>query len=492
MRLILLALVMFFVLSWVPSARAGKGPRQWTFIRMDYARNEKLQQLRRFCDHIHDRAASLRHDEILIEFFDVNRKYDDILRNGPPPDKLTRTVQDFRKQLADYYINNYLCFYDLLFVDKSGFVVYTIRKEPDYHTNLLQDDSSYKPLADALRRRPEEETFIDFRYYAPSQKPAAFFVEPVHHKEEHIGWIIAQCAINKVNSLFAGAEQLGATGEAFLVNRQGYMLTESTFQGESSILKKRLDDKNIDAKFREKKGHKTVTDYRGVTAITSFEVFDFLGTQWLVVVKVDETQIVTEHFKQHRRYYMDVITDALASLPVAGSEAAGGDLGGELIRVDMDEFRRADHGESLQTVGVSTCTAVIASCPGKFGYMAHISPFDKLYGGDATNLLGHIIKKIKTYDIYKYERYGVHFAIVANHFDSLGGVVNKLVDEGFQLSQINVLYHPDAKSANVRYEYSIDRTSVEWVLAETRVGRIGQDGSDAHNLGAIVKEHLDD
>lgn len=249
----------------------------------------------------------------------------------------------------------------------------------------------------------------------------------------------------------------------------------------------------IDMKFREKRGNKVVTDYRGCTALTSFEVFDFLGTQWLVVVKVDETQIVTEHFKQHRRYYMEVITERLASLPAAGIEEAGGKPGKDHIRVDMDEFRRAGHGESLLTLGVSTCTAVIASCPGKFAYMAHVGPYDKVYGGDATNLIGHIITKIKMYDIYKYERHGVRFIIVANHFDSLGRIVDKLVDEGFQLSQINVLYHPGAKSASrVRYDYPSDRTSVEWVLAETNGARIKQRGSDAHNLGAIVKERLDD
>ena len=59
---------------------------------------------------------------------------------------------------------------------------------------------------------------------------------------------------------------------------------------------------------------------------------------------------------------------------------------------------------SLQTLGVSTCTAVIATYPGKFGYMAHVSPLDSVYGGNVTDLVGLITKKIKTYDIYKYER----------------------------------------------------------------------------------------
>lgn len=441
---------------------------------------------------MHDRAVCLGRDEALIDFFEVNRKYHDILRKGPPPAEVRRRIEELRNGTIDYYANNYLCFYDLLFVDTSGFVFYTIRKEPDYHANLLRDDSSYAQLADALRSHPQEETFIDFHYFAPSQEPAAFFIEPVRRNNELIGWIVAQCAINRVNSLFAGAEQLGPTGEAFLVNRGGYMLTESTFEGESSILRKHLDDKNINSKFRERRGHKIVTDYRGCTALTSFEVFDFLGTQWLVVTKVDEAQIVTEHFKQHRRYYMDVITEHLASLCAEDIEASERKANEDCIRVDMDEFRRAGHGESLLTVGVSTCTAVVASYPGKFGYMAHVSPYDKVYGGDATNLLGHILMKIKMYDIYKYERYGIRFTIVANHFNSLGKIVDKLVDEGFELSQINVLYYPGVKANSVRYECCNNCTSVEWLSAETGGKRIEQHGNDAQNLGEIVKERLDD
>jgi len=493
LRHILLPLVMSLAFAGVPSALAGKGPCDWAFVNLEYARNEKVEQLRRFCDYIHERVTCLRHDEALIEFFYVNLKYTDTVHNDSLPDKVHRRIEELRQDAIDYYANTYLCFYDLLFVDTSGFVFYTIRKESDYHANLLQDDPSFKHLTDVLRRCPQEETFIDFHCYAPSQESAAFFVEPVRRKGEHIGWVIAQCAVNKVNSLFAGAQTLGATGETLLIDRGGYLLTESNFEGESTILKKRLDNKNIDAKFREKQGNKVVTDYRGCTALTSFEVLDFLGTQWLVVAKVDEAQIISEHFKQHRRYYMEVITKHIASCPATGDEIPGGKIDKDHIRVDMDEFRRAGHGETLLTLGVSTCTAVIASYPGKFAYMAHVSPYDKAYGRDGTDLLGHIATKVKMYDIYKHERHAIRFIIVANHFDSLGRIVDKLVDEGFHLSQINVLYHPNAKSASiVKYDYSDDHTSVEWALAETDGVKIKQTDSDAYNLGAIVKKHLDD
>ena len=158
----------------------------------------------------------------------------------------------------------------------------------------------------------------------------------------------------------------------------------------------------------------------------------------------------------------------------------------------MDEFVKADHGELLKTIGVSTCTAVIATYPGKFGYMAHISPYDKMYGGKGTNLLGHIIKKIKVYDIYKFERQHVHFTIIARHLDSLENIVDKLISEGFLLSQINILHYPKAKCANVIFDYSNNRTLVEWIMETNAQTKITQSVCNDNNLGVIVKQFIED
>jgi hypothetical protein len=333
--------------------------------------------------------------------------------------------------------------------------------------------------------------FVSFHHYAASDEPAAFFIEPVRNDGEHTGWFVLQCAINKINSLFAGVEQLGETGEAFLVNRAGYLLTESSFEGDATILKKQLDDRNIEAKFTEGRGRRIVTDYRGFPVLSSFEVFDFLGTQWLVVAKMDEAQVVTEYFQQHRKYYIDRIIQHLSDRPLSPSGPRRPLADRKIIRVDMDEFVRANHGELLQTLGVSTCTAVIATYPGKFAYLAHVSPHDRLYGGDATNLLGHVLKKIKTFDIYKHQRRHVRFLVVARHLDSLPHIVEKLADEGFLLSQISMMYHPGADCANVTCDYCEDCVSIEWRLRATPAQPCIHRACDAQNLGQIVKQHMD-
>lgn len=486
-RALIVALAMAVSADLSQEARADHSPYEWAAVRLDYARKEKVGQLERFCRRIHNLATDARVDEMLGRFYDVNLKCFDLSRQGPLPEALSRKAGQFREAFNQYYIENWLSFYDILFVDTRGIVFYSMRRDANFGKNLFEGDLADTPLADCLRHSPEDETFIDFHYCSVSGEPAAFFVEPVHRGGKLAGWIVLQCAINKINSLFAGTEKLGETGETFLVNHEGYMLTESNFEGSSTILRKQLSSDNIRAKFRERQGHRTVVDYRGFTALTSFQVVEFLGTEWLVVAKVDESQITTEHFMQHRDYYGERVIKHLAELPAGDSRELLESHERRIVRVDMDEFVKADHGELLKTLGVSTCTAVVATYPGKFGYLAHISPLDRIYDTDGTNLLGHIVKKIKTYDVYKYERRRVRFVIVATHFNSLDNVVNKLVDEGFLLSQISVLHHAQAKCANVTYDYSEDQICVEWVLDRANRSTNVHHGDDAHNLETVVK-----
>ena len=465
-----------------------KGPYNWALIRLDYARQAKVMQLRSFCDRMHGLARQAARDELVTPCFDINLQYSQAIAKGPVPEALIRRVAELREGFSAYYIQNYFAFYDILFVSVQGDVFYTIRKEADLGVNLLKDGPADSALVQCLKTVPREEAFVDFHYHRSSSKPAAFFVEPVFRDGVHLGWIVLQCAISKVNTLLAWMDELGQTGETFLVNRHGYMLTESNFEGASTILNKRLDDRNVQAKFAEGHGHRTVTDYRGRTALTSFEVVEYLGTKWLVVAKMDADEIVTDHYVQYRRYYADRLLCCLKAAPPVPFRQVPTLDPVETLQVDMDEFLKADSGQRLHTFGVSTCTGILAAYPDKFAYLAHISPKDKLYGSGDTNLLGPMIKRIKGFDIYRCQRHRVVFVVVARHYDTLLAIIDKLVEEGFLLSQIHVMCRPDAESATISYDYPGDNLVVTWRSAGEG-GRMGAHTiADAVNAGQIIQD----
>jgi len=468
-------------------ARADRSPYEWALIQLDYARQQKAQELRAFCDRVHALAQKMAQDALVLSCFDINRKYSEALEKGAIPEALSTSVAQLREGFRSYYIDNYLAFYDILFVDLQGNVFYTIRKESDLNQNVLRDHVRTGALSDCLKTKPTREAFLDFCNYGPSSEPAAFFVEPVYKENDLNGWIVLQCAVNKLNTLFAWTDSLGKTGETFLVNREGFMPTESNFEGSSTILAKRLDDRNIQAKFSEGRGHRTVTDYRGYTALTSFEVVEFLGTSWLVVAKMDKHEIITRYYAQHRRYFGDRLLDYLRDAPLPKLRDDPPTKAKKVLRVDMDEFVKADHGERLRTFGISTCTGFLAAYQGRFAYLAHISPKDKIYGSDDTNLLGKMLKKIKTFDVYPCDTHRIVFVVVATHLDSLLAIVDKLVEEGFLLSQIRMMYNPRAHSGGISYDPLQNDLRVDWRLPKTPDVRRVHRMVDATSLEEIIQ-----
>ena len=469
------------------SAWADRTPYDWAHIQLDYVRQEKVDQLERFMQRIHTLAQEAAQDQTIVNFFEMNRQYYHLGKSQETPASLVADVEKMRQHFNGYYISNYFVFYDILFVDMAGSVFHTLRREVDTNINLIDKKQSLGFLGAAIAKKPAHEVFVDFYEYGPSSEPAGFFIEPVEKQGIKVGWIILQCSINKLNSIFAATNDLGQTGETFLVNSKGLMLTESYFKGQSTILKEHLDDRNIQAKFQEKKGHRVVTDYRGAKAISSFEVFEFLDTKWLVVAKIDKDEVTTDHYKNHNKYYGNKLVNYLKTAPLLPSKGPALHSHTSALRVDMDEFLKAENSEILETWGVATCTALVAALPKKFGYLAHISPKDRIYNENDTNLLSQITKKIKSFDIYPCERGNVVFVVAATHLDSLINIVNQLIEDGFLLSQIQVSYNKNAKSAAIVYNYAKDDLTITWTMNQPEGDPVVHGLQDTVNVGTIIE-----
>ncbi|HNQ23147.1 MAG TPA: hypothetical protein PKK06_08645 [Phycisphaerae bacterium] len=457
------------------------------YARLTHVRDDRKQRLLDFCNGMHALATRAGADPVLRDFFRLKQEYYRLQQEAPPPADAVRAIDEYKATIDSYYLENYRQFYDILFVGRAGDVFYTIRKEAEYQRNLLSGELAQTHLARLLREQPQG-AFVDFQYFFPSDEPAAFFVQPVLADGEHLGWLILQCAINKINSIFAGSDELGATGEVFLVNKEQYMLTQSRFIGQSTILSMHLNPDNIRTKFAERAGNRIITDYRGCRALSSFDVFRFLSSEWLIIAKIDEAEVLTDHFREHQAEYLPpLLARAAQPAPPGGPCAAPAP---RLLKVDMDEFVKAQAGEALQTRGVSTCTALIAAYPRRFAYLAHISPFDRVYGEGSTDLLGHIVKNIKTYDIYKYERRHVRFVVVARDAQTLPAVLEELLHEGFLLSQVDVVYNPAAQRADVTYDYVADQLCVSWRAVGTEAGVI-ETSTAGYNLGAVLRQLME-
>jgi hypothetical protein len=463
------------------------GIRKVAFSSLEKILDKKKVQVQKYCNGIHALAKSVKQDEQMQKFFDLKLKYYNLSKSSKAPTRAIKLIGQYKTKITEHYIRRYRPFYDILFIARNGDIFFTMRKEADYHSNIFAGKLAKTKLSRQLSKAPSE-CFVDFQYFFPSDEPAAFFVKPAYKGKEQIGWFAFQWAVNKLNSLCTDHEELGLTGEVFLVNKAQYTLTDSRFFSDSTIMKRHLSQDNVLAKFRQKKGYKIVVDYRGFRVLTTFEVVPFLGSEYLIIVKRDEDEIITEHYKTHRKYYCKRMVDYLASRSAKAGERLK--QGPKVAKVDMDEFVKVRKGQYLQTPGVSTCTAIIGAYPRRFAYMAHVTPFDKLYNQSTTDLLGQIVRRIKVYDIHKYERRNVQFFIVANHTETFSNYVNKLLDEDFLLSQMTFLYDPKASVANVSYDYNGNNICTEWTIRRDRSVKKLQNAEKEDNLGIIMRQFL--
>jgi len=483
-RLLILLIFLLIVGLNASTVTSGGIIQEETYQRLEQIRDEKKAQLFNYLEKIRSSANDIKNDRVMLEFFHLKRQFYQLRKTTRPPEALVREITKLKERIKEHYIQKYLKFYDILFIDRNGDIFYTIRKQSDYHKNIFQGKLAETALAMELEKFPHQ-SFVDYHYYFVSDEPSAFLIVPVITEKTIAGWIIFQCAINNINHIFAQEKELGATGEVFLVNKQECMLTDSRFFGYSTSLKKHLSHENIAGKFKERIGQKTVIDYRGHRVLSSFEVCNMLNEEWLLIAKIDEAEIITDHYRKNRHTLNPILINYFKKEKAAYRDFTPIDC--ESTIVDMDEFRKVYNNEKISTFGISTCTAAIVSLPNGFAYMAHISNLDRIYGGQTTDLLSNIFKQIKTFDIYKYEIRDLRVILVANHFETITNAIDLLVDEGVFLSQIKFIYNCRAKYANLLYDYKTNQTRVEWMMEGGSRNMLRQRASDVHSLGCLIQ-----
>lgn len=435
---------------------------QQSYQRLEQIRDRKAAQLMDYMHNVDHVASAVLQDTTLIELFQQKLS---AYRQRDEREDAQQILRSVRDQIEDLYIDRYLMFSDLIFIDPSGEIFFTLRKKDDYGKNIFKERLSQYALSKSLTDN-HDRRFVDFEQYEIAGEPAAFFVARLDRDSEHHGWIVLRFSLDKVNDIFSFDEDLGRTGEVFLVNRERAMLTDSRFSARSTALNRYLSAENISQKFQLREGRKAVTDYRGHAVYSAFTVVKVLGSEWLLIAKLDQDEAQTEHFLQNSNDSLLQLEQSAVSLTIASSEAIALPSQGRL-EVDWDELRRADiPGEILYTHGVRTCTTIIVSYPGRFAYLAHISANDRLYGGDKTDLLAMLLQRIDRFDIADAAREQLQVAVISPRPQYAVNLVEALARWGLMLSQIKMAFKPAARYVNITHDFRNAESLLDWQFAD--------------------------
>jgi PAS domain S-box-containing protein len=179
--------------------------------------------------------------------------------------------------------------YEFLLLDKQGQVVASSNA-----LNIGLDKST-----DAFFLGGRAGVYIKDAYFSESTKTSLIAVSaPCLSSEGNqlLGVIVARVKLDDLNNIVANIENLGNTGETYIINKYGFMITPSRFM-EDTFLKKKIDTENVKharlAVFRAYSGYdqseikttKVFSDHRGVLVLGDHDYIPKM--QWIVVAEVD-------------------------------------------------------------------------------------------------------------------------------------------------------------------------------------------------------------
>lgn len=195
-------------------------------------------------------------------------------------------------------LQNEMGYYDVFLFDTEGNLVYSVFKENDFATNMLDGPWRDSGLAEAYRRAisataDQETTFIDFSPYEPSNfAPAAFFSRPVFSEDGNVLGVLAyQMPIQQLNNTLSGIANQGETADGFLVGEDRLLRTDALRTEDDDILKKRYDTVAVAAGLSGETGLVGYEDPFGSSVLASYRPIEFLDTRWVAIVKQETSEL---------------------------------------------------------------------------------------------------------------------------------------------------------------------------------------------------------
>jgi class 3 adenylate cyclase len=218
-----------------------------------------------------------------------------------------------------------LGYYDLYIIDiETGDIVYTVDKEEDFASNLIDgsyDTSNLAELFRRIQRTPDQGVvqMVDYARYRPSNsRSQAFVATPIFVDGKAIAVLALQISSKEVKQVMTGGghwerDGLGKTGETILIGDDELMRSHSRFLIEdpevyasdmrafnmeeakiermlefgSSILIQPVPTLATEEALQGRTGTGVIEDYRGQDILASWAPLDISDFRWAIIAKMD-------------------------------------------------------------------------------------------------------------------------------------------------------------------------------------------------------------
>ncbi|MDQ6964144.1 MAG: PAS domain S-box protein [Mariprofundales bacterium] len=210
-------------------------------------------------------------------------------------------------------------YYDLFLINTKGDIVFSIKHEADFGSNLL--DGPYRDSGLGILFRSAAHNLdvnnSGFEYYSPSQEEAAFVAAPILQDGRLIGVVALQFNTGAFHDVINDYVGLGATGEVVVGKRiDDHILITAPLRHDLNAAFKRkiaLDADNalpIRESAQGVAGEGELIDWRGERVLAVWRYLPAL--QWGMVVKIDSDEAFG-YWQTVQRRWFTVIGIALLS-----------------------------------------------------------------------------------------------------------------------------------------------------------------------------------
>lgn len=215
-------------------------------------------------------------------------------------------------------------YYDMLFVNAAGNIIFSLRKEADFNTNLHTGPYHDTVLAQGFQQSMTllSTEFSAFGAYAPSgNKVAAFITTPLLDNGLPVGVLAAQMNLEVLQPVLEDRTGLGETGEAISAQQMQDVITYTSHLHHlgNVELPNRIPVEKAAAPMqhalRGERGQGLSVDYAGHDVVAAWRYLP--GLHWGMVVKMDAKEVLAPLIQL--RIHTALVLGALICMAVAAA-----------------------------------------------------------------------------------------------------------------------------------------------------------------------------
>lgn len=209
-------------------------------------------------------------------------------------DVLSPKQEGAREDFFNHYVKSY-DYQDLFLIHPNGLVFYSVAREADYNTNVINGKYASTPLGEVVREVLKSRTFgiSDYALYPPSgNKIAAFIAQPLILHGDVKLVVALQLSSDSLDRLMSQNTGMGNTGESYLVGsdlilRSNTLRNNQTFYTEAdTALTKRIETDSVKAALSNRTGKHISQNYQGDWVLSAYTPISINNHRFALVAEI--------------------------------------------------------------------------------------------------------------------------------------------------------------------------------------------------------------